>query len=313
MTFIHTTVLLEEATNYLNLKKGDLVIDCTCGGGGHTARLLDQVGPEGKVFAWDRDLEAISFLKQTFQKPIEEGRFILHQGPFSGIASKIKEAGLEGQFSGILADLGVSSPQIDEAQRGFSFSKEGPLDMRMDQSTGKSLLEFLSETTESELSYILKTLGEEPFAKKIASIILQHHKQKPLLSTKELADLIAGNIFYQTKSKKHPATRTFQALRIYLNQELKELESMMDQALQILKPKGRLSIISFHSLEDRIVKDKMKNWSKKDHLPSKLPVIDANMKASAFIIKPFPILPKDEEVTKNPRSRSAKLRVCEKI
>lgn len=314
----HITVLLNELVESLALHEGDIAVDCTAGRGGHTALMLEAVGATGKVIALDRDPEAIAFMESRFAAPLKNGQLIIRKAPFSDVQSVVEDLGFAGKLAGVAADIGVSSPQLDVASRGFSFRNDGPLDMRMDSSSGQTAADLVNELSESELIKIFREYGEEPKAKFAAQAIVKERAKSPILTTYQLADIIDKAIFYREKSRKHPATKVFQALRIAVNDELGELERLIDTGFNLLKPRGRLSIISFHSLEDRIVKRKFEDLTgKKTKIPRDLPLTEEawqKMKgAKAHVIKPFPIEPSEEEISANPRSRSAKLRVLEKI
>lgn len=314
----HITVLKNELVDFLSLKKGDAVIDCTAGRGGHTELLLDAVGETGKVIALDRDPDAIAFMETRFASQLQKGQLILRKAPFSQVKAVIAELGLEGKLSGVAADIGVSSPQIDVASRGFSFRADGPLDMRMDSVTGETAADLVNNLSGGELTKIFWEFGEEPKAKFAAQAIVKERAKAPILTTYQLADIVEKAIFYREKSRKHPATKIFQALRIAVNDELGELETLLEDGFSLLKKNGRMGIISFHSLEDRLVKRKFETLTgKKTKIPRDLPLTEEawqKMKgAKAQIIKPFPIEPSEAEIEANPRSRSAKLRVLEKI
>ena len=244
----HITVLLHEAVEGLAIKPDGIYVDGTFGRGGHSRLILQQLGPNGRLIAIDRDPQAIAEAAK-----IQDPRFEIVHGPFSGIASYLDERGLLGKVDGFLLDLGVSSPQLDDAERGFSFMKDGPLDMRMDPTSGQSAAEWLARADVDDIAWVLKTFGEERFAKKIGRAIVHDRVEKPFTRTRQLAELIARLIPNKEKNK-HPATRSFQAIRIYINSELEEVERAMEGALTVLAPAGRLAIISFHSLEDRLVK-----------------------------------------------------------
>ncbi len=318
--FEHITVLEQELVNSLDLKRGDIAVDCTAGGGGHTALLLAAVGPRGRVYAFDRDPTALTHLKNRFSLEIANENLILVNRPFSELTAVAIQYQLEHRIAGICADIGVSSPQVDLANRGFSFTKDGPLDMRMDQSQELTAAKVVNEFSESELRKLFYELGEEPKAPFVARAIIQHRAEKPIATTFELADLVKAAIHYKKQSKKHPATKVFQALRIFVNGELNELRSLCNDAFSLIKPGGRFGVITFHSLEDRLVKDKFKELGRGKKIPRHLqraPLtqdrIDQLKDIRAHIIKPFPIIPTPEEQNFNPRSRSAKLRVIEKI
>lgn len=233
----HTSVLLDEAVKGLNIRDNGIYIDGTFGRGGHSRLILSQLGPEGRLIAIDRDPEAIEAAKQ-----ITDPRFSIVHGPFSDLAHYVRDLDLVGRIDGILLDLGVSSPQLDDAERGFSFMRDGPLDMRMDPSRGLSAAEWLMKASADDIAWVLKTFGEERFAKRLAKAIVERNLTQPMTRTKELADLIANASPFRDKHK-HPATRSFQAIRIYINSELEEIERALDGAHEVLAPEGRLSVI----------------------------------------------------------------------
>jgi len=319
-TLQHEPVLLQETVAMLNLKSGDIAIDCTAGGGGHSALILEQLLPNGRLYAIDRDLDAISHLSSRFAKEISLGQVVLEHTNFAAVDSVIESHNLAGKVNGICADLGVSSHHLDVAQRGFSFMKDGPLDMRMDQkSTNRSAADLVNELSERELSDIIFRFGEEPKARFIARAIVEARQANAITTTSALAELVAKAVHYKKPSRKHPATKTFQALRIAVNDELTEASSLIDKAFQALASGGRLGVITFHSLEDRLVKKRFASLSGKDrsnyrhelrHLPLTQPEWEANI--AAKLIKPYPTYPSETELKKNPRARSAKLRVLEK-
>ncbi len=317
VSFEHITVLKDELLNSLGLLPGDYAVDCTAGGGGHTAGLLERVGPSGKVIAFDRDPWAQDVLKKRFPKELADGRLELIAEPFSRIQSALESRGLLGKVQGLCADIGVSSPQIDAAERGFSFAKDGPLDMRMDQSQGVTAKDIVNEWSINDLTKLFRDYGEDPQARRIALAIEKERAKAPIERTLDLADLVASSVHYKERSRKHPATRVFQALRIEVNGELRELEALLLAIGPSLRPRGRCAIISFHSLEDRLVKNAFRNLAEGHlkHLDRRLPITDAEIrKLKTFeIIKPFPIIPGDIEEKENPRSRSAKLRVIERL
>ena len=246
--FKHTSVLLDEAVNGLNIRQDGIYIDGTFGRGGHSRLILSQLGPEGRLLAIDRDPQAIEAARA-----IDDPRFSIIHGPFSELAEYARERDLLGKIDGILLDLGVSSPQLDDAERGFSFMRDGPLDMRMDPTRGQSAAEWLLSAEEADIAWVIKTFGEEKFGKRIARAIIERNREQPMTRTKELATVVAAAMPVKDKFK-HPATRTFQAIRIWINSELDEIEKALKGSIETLATGGRLSIISFHSLEDRIVK-----------------------------------------------------------
>lgn len=318
--FHHISVLSEELISGLNLKPGDWAIDCTTGGGGHSKQILEKILPDGKLLALDQDPDAIKHLKQKFAQEIEAGSVILEQASFSQLGEIAKKHGFLEKASGIMADIGVSSHQLDIGERGFSFMQDGPLNMRMDGDTEALTAEKLLNTfSAEEIADIIYKYGEERFSRRIAKAIVDQREKAPLTRTLELGELVKSATPYKN-SKKHPATKTFQALRIYLNEELEELETLLKSFCPVLKPSGRLGMITFHSLEDRIVKQNLLELSgrnKQKELPREIPLTASEMtsynEARVKIIKPFPTKPSNEELKVNPRARSAKLRVVEKL
>ena len=310
----HITVLLHEAVNGLALKENGIYIDGTFGRGGHSRLILSKLSPNGRLIGVDRDPRAIAEAKK-----IQDSRFHIEHNSFSHIPEICEKLNLVGKIDGILLDLGVSSPQLDEAERGFSFMKDGPLDMRMDTTQGLSATEWLKQVSVEDLTWVLKTFGEERFAKRIATAIVDYNKSAAkngtefLSRTSQLAELISQAVPFKDKHK-HPATRSFQAIRIFINAELDELESVLNSALDMLAPEGRLSIISFHSLEDRMVKHFMKKQSKGEDIPKGLPLREDQIQRNQKLkIIGKAIQPSDAEIQANPRSRSAVLRVAERI
>ncbi len=300
----HTSVLLDEAVNGLNIRPDGIYIDGTFGRGGHSRLILSQLGPEGRLLAIDRDPQAIEAAKA-----IEDPRFSIVHGPFSDLAQYVHERELAGKIDGVLLDLGVSSPQLDDPERGFSFMRDGPLDMRMDPSRGYSAAEWLMKAEAEDIAWVLKTFGEERFAKRIARAIVDRNREQPMTRTKELADLIANASPFREKHK-HPATRSFQAIRIYINSELEEIERALDGAHEVLAPDGRLSVISFHSLEDRIVKRFIRQHSRGPQVPAGIPMTEAQLQSlGGRMLKSLgKMMPSEAEVAENPRARSSVLR-----
>ncbi|WP_225085789.1 16S rRNA (cytosine(1402)-N(4))-methyltransferase RsmH [Pectobacterium colocasium] len=306
----HTTVLLDEAVNGLNIRSGGIYIDGTFGRGGHSRLILSQLGPEGHLLAIDRDPQAIEAAKA-----IDDPRFSIIHGPFSAIAEYVAELGLTGQIDGVLLDLGVSSPQLDDPERGFSFMRDGPLDMRMDPTRGLSAAEWLMKAEADDIVWVLKTFGEERFAKRIARAIVERNRTEPMTRTKELAELIAAASPVREKHK-HPATRSFQAIRIYINSELEEIERALEGALSVLAPQGRLSVISFHSLEDRIVKRFIRHQSRGPQVPAGLPLTEEQLRSQGGqTLKAVgkKLMPSEAEIAENPRARSSVLRFAERL
>lgn len=318
-SFHHLTVLLHETVDALGDITGKTVVDCTLGGGGHTQLLLERVGPTGKVIAFDRDRDALTHAEQRFTKEIAAGRLVLVDAPFSELKLQLQQKNLWGNIDGVIADIGVSSHQIDTGERGFSFGVDGPLDMRMDPRSGQSAADFLNSAEEVDIAKVIWELGEEQKSRQIARRIVGIRKIKPLATTSDLATLIASANLWRDRSKKHPATKTFQALRIHVNDELGELRRLVDEGFACLRQNGVLAIISFHSLEDRMIKEKFLEYcgrTKRQNLPRDIPLTAAQMDElsgkQGDLVGDFPLQPSDEEVTANPRSRSAKLRAIRK-
>ncbi|EON89536.1 16S rRNA (cytosine(1402)-N(4))-methyltransferase RsmH [Plesiomonas shigelloides] len=304
----HITVLLHEAVGGLAIRPDGIYIDGTFGRGGHSRLILSQLGPQGRLIAIDRDPQAIAEAAT-----IDDPRFQIVHGPFSNVQQYVEELGLTGKIDGFLLDLGVSSPQLDDAERGFSFMRDGPLDMRMDPSCGFSAAEWLQKAEAEDIAWVLKTFGEERFAKRIARAIVERNQSEPMTRTRELAELVAAASPVKEKHK-HPATRTFQAIRIYINSELEEIERALDASLTILAPGGRLSVISFHSLEDRIVKRFIRRQSKGPEIPDGLPLTEAQLAGGKKMLTiGKAIKPSEEEIEQNARSRSSVLRVAERM
>lgn len=307
----HHTVLLDEAVNGLNLRPDGIYIDGTFGRGGHSRLILSQLGTQGRLLAIDRDPQAIEAAQA-----IDDPRFSIIHGPFSAMAQYMAERDLLGRIDGILLDLGVSSPQLDDPERGFSFMRDGPLDMRMDTSRGQSAAEWLVKASAEDIAWVLKTFGEERFAKRIAQAIVEQNLQMPMTRTAELAKLIANASPFRDKHK-HPATRSFQAIRIYINSELEEIERALDSTLEILAPGGRLSVISFHSLEDRLVKRFIRHHSRGPQVPAGMPLTEAQIAEQSDgqrQLRPVgKMQPSDREIADNPRARSSVLRFAEKL
>ncbi len=302
----HITVLLDEAVDALNIKPEGVYVDGTFGRGGHSRRILEKLGQSGRLIALDRDLAAVAAAHT-----IQDKRFAIVHCHFSVMQSALLEIGIQ-HVDGILLDLGISSPQIDEAERGFSFRFDAPLDMRMDQSRGQTAAEFLAEVSEKQLAEVIKDYGEERFAKQIArAIVALRTGGKPISTTRELATVVAGAV-YKVEPGQDPSTRTFQALRIFINQELKELSLVLPQCLNLLAPQGRLAVISFHSLEDRQVKQFIRAEEDRDDLPANFPVRAKDLPQPRMVSVGRAVKPSAAEVKRNPRSRSAVLRVAER-
>ena len=304
----HETVLLEAAVAALLEDGAGFYVDGTFGRGGHSRRILQGLQPQGRLLAIDKDPEAIRVARAELGT---DTRFEVVQGSFSRLAELVASAGLSGKVSGVLLDLGVSSPQLDEAQRGFSFIQDGPLDMRMNPEEGQSAAQWLASASEQEIADVIYRYGEERFSRRMARALIEHRKLQPIATTLQLAEIIKqANPAWE--KHKHPATRAFQGIRIHINRELEELQSVLQQALDVLRVGGRLVVISFHSLEDRIVKQFINKQSKGDDYPAGVPVQYADLNPRVKKIGKA-VKADDDEVRVNPRSRSAIMRVAEKI
>lgn len=303
---LHTAVLVDEVVAALAPRAGGIYVDCTFGRGGHTKALLEHVGEQGRVLALDRDPQAVS---DGYTLAMTDGRLRMERMNFSALGRIAEAEGIYGKVNGILFDLGVSSPQLQDPMRGFSFQFNGPLDMRMDPESGSQAVTWLARASEGQISEILRRYGEERFAKRIARAIVSARAHAPIETTHQLANIVVEAVPYRERNK-HPATRTFQAMRIFVNRELDELQAALDQTPGVLAHGGRLAVISFHSLEDRIVKRFIRAQSQTDsELPFDGPAKDsgARLRAVGKFIRPSPA-----EMVRNPRARSAVLRVAEK-
>lgn len=305
----HISVLLKESVDALNIKADGIYVDGTFGRGGHSRVILSQLCEGGRLYAIDRDLYAIEEAKTLADDP----RFHISHNAFSQLDTVADGLGIKGKIDGLLLDLGVSSPQLDDSERGFSFMRDGPLDMRMDVTSGITAAQWIAEADVEDISWVFKTFGEEPSAWRIAQRIVAVREQAAITRTAELAELIK-DVAPKFKEKKHPATRCFQAIRIYINSELDEIKQALEGALTVLKPGGRLVVISFHSLEDRIVKLFMRKHAKgeADKLPRDLPIIPEAFQPRLKLIGK-PQFASEAELKANPRSRSAVMRVAEKV
>ena len=310
MTEAHVSVLLKESIDALVIKPDGIYIDCTFGRGGHSGEILKQLSETGRLYAIDRDPTAIAEAEKFASNP----SFNIDHTPFSQILAVAQKHDIVGKVDGILMDLGVSSPQLDDAVRGFSFMNEGPLDMRMDYSKGVTAEEWLAKASEEDIAFALKTYGEEKFAKRVARKIVNTRDESPLTTTKQLAELVAGTVPKSKVEKKHPATRTFQGIRIYINSELVEIEQALASSLEVLKEGGRLSVISFHSLEDRIVKQFIRKESQGKQIPRGLPIMESELN-KGIKLKPVgkAIKPTETEIASNSRARSSVLRIAERL
>jgi 16S rRNA (cytosine1402-N4)-methyltransferase len=312
-SFQHISVLLNESIDGLAIKPDGIYVDGTFGRGGHSRTILSKLGENGRLYSIDRDPTAIAEAKK-----IDDPRFTIIHGPFSGIAEYAQQYGLVNKIDGVLLDLGVSSPQLDDAERGFSFMKDGPLDMRMDPTSGIPVSQWLLDAELDDITWVIRTFGEDKHARRIARAIVEYRdneENEPLTRTSQLAKLISNAAPKSFKEKKHPATRSFQAFRIYINSELEEIDTALKGALKVLAPQGRLSIISFHSLEDRMVKQFMRKESRGPQVPHGIPMTEDQIKAlGSAALKTIgkAIKPSDNEVELNTRSRSSVLRIAEK-
>jgi 16S rRNA (cytosine1402-N4)-methyltransferase len=297
--------MFTESIDALNIKTGGIYIDATFGRGGHTQGILDKLDKSGSVIAFDQDIHAVEFAKENFN----DDRLTVIHSAFTHMGELLSARNLSGKIDGILMDLGVSSPQLDNADRGFSFNMDGPLDMRMDQTSGISAAQWLAQADEMEIANVIYEFGEERKSRHIASAIKRMQQDKAITTTLQLANIIAGVV--RSHKNKHPATRSFQAIRIFINQELKQLAETLEQSFDLLAPEGRLSIISFHSIEDRIVKQFIQKYSKQKQLPKGLPVMNSDIQKTIFkdLGKQFA---SKAEVKNNKRSRSAILRIAER-
>jgi 16S rRNA (cytosine1402-N4)-methyltransferase len=303
---LHKTVLLNEAVEALRIKADGTYVDATFGRGGHSRAILSRLGRSGKLIVIDRDPEAVASAAT-----ISDTRLIAFRMEFGRIGRVAVKAGAAG-VDGVLLDLGVSSPQLDSAARGFSFRFDGPLDMRMDPGRGKTAAEWLAQASEQEIGEVIRRHGEERFAKQIARAIVAARSGGPVDRTRQLAQIVAKAVPTR-EPHQDPATRTFQAIRIHINQELEELEIALPQCLEMLNEGGRLVVISFHSLEDRIVKHFMRTQAQPGAFPVRLPVRAAELPKPRMKLVGKPVYPTDEEVAANPRARSAVMRVAERV
>ena len=303
---VHATVLLSEAVDALQVKPDGVYVDGTFGRGGHSRLILEKLGEHGKLIALDKDPMAI-----TAGQAIRDARFQMVHSGFEHLGDVLRKLGVE-KMDGVLLDLGVSSPQLDDEQRGFSFRFDAPLDMRMDTSRGQTAAEWLAAVDESELAEVIREYGEERFARQIARAIVAARQERAILTTHQLVEVVARCVRTREPGK-NPATRTFQAIRIHLNRELEELESVLPQCVGHLKAGGRMAIISFHSLEDRIVKRFMRDMAQGDKLPKSVPIRAADVPQGQLRLIGKATRASMAEVAANPRARSAVLRVAERL
>lgn len=305
---LHRPVMLDAVIEALQPRPGGVYVDATYGRGGHSAALLERIGPDGQVYALDRDPEAVAHARLA---AAGEPRLVIRHGSFEMLRESCEHWGIAGRVDGLLFDLGVSSPQFDTPERGFSFQHDGPLDMRMDTSGGMTAAEWLNEAAEADIAEVLWRYGEERFSRRIARRIVRERDEAPVTTTARLAGIVAA-ASPRTERHKHPATRTFQAVRIFINRELESLEAALAQSLDVLARGGRLAVISFHSLEDRLVKRFIREGWRGRELPRGLPVREVETERT---LRPVgkAVRADSSEVETNPRARSAVLRVAEKL
>jgi 16S rRNA (cytosine1402-N4)-methyltransferase len=307
-TRAHRPVLLDEVLVGLRVQPDGLYVDGTFGRGGHAEAILARLGDEGRLIGIDRDPQAVAVAQRLAER---DPRFRIERGSFTALGPIVEGMGLEGKISGILLDLGVSSPQLDDAGRGFSFLCNGPLDMRMDPEQGVSAAEWIAEASAEEIARVLRDYGEERFAKRIAAAIVARRARAPIDTTQSLVEVIEAAVPKRERHK-HPATRSFQAIRIHINGELTELEAVLPQTVEALAPGGRLAVVSFHSLEDRMVKRFIRREFRGEELPPGLPLVGPGHRPR---LRPLgkAVRPGEAEVALNPRARSAVLRVAERL
>ena len=297
--------MFSESIDGLDIRPSGIYVDATFGRGGHTQGILDQLGDSGQLIAFDRDMDAVEFAKSNFNDP----RLIVIHSSFSKLKNELERLDLIGKIDGILMDLGVSSPQLDQAERGFSFNKDGALDMRMDQTQPLTAAQWLNETSEVEIADALYLYGEEKRSRIIAATIKKYQKNNEIKTTLDLANLISSVV--KTRKNKHPATRSFQAIRIVVNDELKQLSEALEQTIKALAINGRLSVITFHSIEDRIVKQFIRKYSRPKEVPKGLPI--RTNEVNQCVLKDLgKKKPSEQEIMTNRRSRSAILRLAQK-
>lgn len=311
--FNHVTVLLDEAVEQLAIKPDGVYVDCTLGGGGHTGLILEQLSSQGKLFSFDQDQTAIDYNSDRFETELSSGKLTFIKSNFRNLKACLAEHGIH-KVDGVLYDLGVSSPQFDVGSRGFSYQHDAVLDMRMDQSQSLTAKEIVNEWSFQELERIFMRYGEERFARSIARRIEAKRKVAPIETTSQLVELIKAGIPAKARRKGgHPAKKVFQAIRIAVNDELGALEESLEQAFDILALDGRISVITFQSLEDRLVKTMFKERASLPELPPGLPVIPAEMRPDFEIVTKKPLLPSQAELEANHRAHSAKLRAIKRI
>lgn len=309
----HQPVLLDEVIEALNIRADGFYIDGTFGRGGHSREIFKRLGPKGRLLAFDKDPDAVLSVDNDL---VQDDRFEIIKGSFTMLMQHVKRHEVEAQVAGVLFDFGVSSPQLDDASRGFSFRYDAPLDMRMNPTEGISVAEWLHDASETDIANVIYEYGEERASRRIAKAIVTAREESPITTTTQLADLVYKAAPPRKQAKKmgdvHPATKTFQALRIFINSELDEIKEALPQSVDVLCPQGRLAAISFHSLEDRIVKRFMRDQANPETYPAELPIMpdDSNVKLK-LIGKP--VRPSSAEIDRNPRARSATLRIAERI
>lgn len=304
---VHRAVLLQESINGLNIVPDGIYVDGTFGRGGHSRAILNQLGPSGRLIAFDKDSEAVTYAAQHFG---QDQRFLMVYASFATLFNVAKAQQIDGRIQGILLDLGVSSPQLDNPSRGFSFMHEGPLDMRMDGRQAMTAATFVNHAKAEEMMMVFRAYGEERFAGRIARAIVSAREKSPIVTTSRLAEIVK-EANPKWEKHKHPATRVFQAIRIHINQELTDLELVLKQCVDVLAVGGRLSVISFHSLEDRIVKQFMRGMEQGNAPPKGVPVREQDIQ-TCFKRVGKAIKPHDDEINVNVRARSAVLRIGEK-
>ena len=308
INFSHISVLLNESVDMLSVKPDGVYVDGTAGGGGHSALILSRLSDKGRLYSIDRDPDAIATVTKRFEG---DKRSVVLHGEFADMKRLLLKEGVE-KVDGVILDLGVSSHQLDTAERGFSFHEDAPLDMRMSQK-GVTAADLVNTLDFKELCRILSSYGEEKYASSIVKGIIKAREEKPIETTLELAEIVKANVPQKVRRDGHPARKTFQAIRIAVNDEFGQLERGLAAAFELLKPEGRLSVITFHSIEDRIVKQTMASWCVGCTCPKDFPVCVCGNKPKARLINKKPIEAANEELDANKRSRSAKLRGCEKL
>lgn len=309
---MHAPVLLDEGVEALAIKPNGIYVDGTFGRGGHSRLILKRLGEQGKLIAFDKDVSAVEVGEK-----IQDGRFRIKHASFAQLQQQLQQLGVDG-IDGILLDLGVSSPQLEDASRGFSFRATGPLDMRMDVTKGKSAAEWIATATEDELEWVIREYGEERYAQQIARAIIVARARQPIATTWEFAEIVAGVVRSRQRQRetvRHPATRTFQAIRIFINQELEELSVALPQCVELLKVGGRMVVISFHSLEDRIVKQFMRQQAQTPAIPRQIPLKQEELQrlGKQRLKLVGKIRPGIREISDNPRARSAVMRIAERL